>query len=93
MLLPCTYKQLFGISCPTCGFQRSLYSLLDGNIVESIIFFSSVVLYVLCDNNFRNYFSQIQNTQNKDIEILIYYTLTNFDIKLYISEYYVFLIF
>lgn len=55
--------------------------------------FSSVVLYVLCDNNFRNYFSQIQNTQNKDIEIHIYYTLNNFDIKLYISEYYVFLIF
>ena len=29
-LLPCAYKQLFGVSCPMCGLQRSLVLLAQG---------------------------------------------------------------
>ena len=38
-MLPCISKQLFGISCPLCGFQRSLLCLLQGNIFDCIKFF------------------------------------------------------
>ena len=38
-LLPCTWKQLFGISCPFCGFQRSVWYLLHGEVVESLRMF------------------------------------------------------
>ena len=32
-LLPCAYKQLMGVSCPLCGTQRALVSLLNPPIV------------------------------------------------------------
>lgn len=54
-LLPCIYKQLFGISCPLCGFQRSLLSLLQGNIFGCIRLFPpfffllfTVVVSLIC---------------------------------------------
>ncbi|MFN5317890.1 MAG: DUF2752 domain-containing protein [Bacteroidia bacterium] len=34
-LLPCAYKQLFGIDCPICGFQRSLILMLNGDLAGS----------------------------------------------------------
>lgn len=34
-MLPCAYKEIFGIDCPTCGAQRSLALLLEGDIIES----------------------------------------------------------
>ena len=34
-LFPCAYKQLFGIDCPVCGFQRSLISLIKGDLIDS----------------------------------------------------------
>ena len=38
-LLPCFYKQCFGISCPFCGFQRSVLALFQGHILGSIKLF------------------------------------------------------
>lgn len=35
-LLPCTYKKFFGISCPTCGFQRAAVLLFDGQWWEAL---------------------------------------------------------
>jgi len=35
-LLPCAYKELFGMNCPMCGFQRAMLLLLKGDIVESM---------------------------------------------------------
>lgn len=35
--LPCTWKQLFGISCPFCGLQRSVWYLIHGDIWQSIV--------------------------------------------------------
>jgi hypothetical protein len=34
-MLPCMYKQLFGIDCPMCGAQRSLVAALKGDLAES----------------------------------------------------------
>jgi hypothetical protein len=34
-MLPCAYKMIFGIDCPTCGAQRSFYLLLEGDFVSS----------------------------------------------------------
>ena len=42
-LLPCAYKQIFGIACPMCGFQRSLLLLINGNIWQSIIMFPPLI--------------------------------------------------
>ena len=35
-LLPCVSKQLFGISCPLCGFQRAVVLLCNGQVWDSI---------------------------------------------------------
>ena len=37
-LFPCFFKSHFGMECPGCGMQRSLISLLKGNIVDAITF-------------------------------------------------------
>ena len=42
-MLPCAYKQIFGLNCPMCGFQRSLIELLKGNVFESIIIFPALL--------------------------------------------------
>jgi len=34
-LLPCVYKQMLGIDCPLCGFQRSLLLLFKGEVTSS----------------------------------------------------------
>jgi hypothetical protein len=34
-MFSCAYKKYFGIECPGCGFQRSLYYLLKGDFKES----------------------------------------------------------
>ena len=38
-LLPCFHKQFFGISCPLCGFQRSVWYLLHGDLAQSVRMF------------------------------------------------------
>lgn len=38
-MLPCFYKQVFGISCPLCGGQRSVLLLLEGRFWESMKMF------------------------------------------------------
>ena len=45
-LLPCAYKSLFGIDCPACGIQRSLISLLNGDLQESFFLYPPL-LFVL----------------------------------------------
>jgi len=41
-MFPCFYKQIFGISCPMCGFQRSIIELLKGDFTESIFQFPAL---------------------------------------------------
>jgi hypothetical protein len=42
-LLPCAYKQIFGIDCPLCGSQRALIELLKGNVIESIKLYPALI--------------------------------------------------
>ena len=42
-MLPCAYKQLFGIDCPTCGAQRSFVLLMEGNFSESFIIYPPLI--------------------------------------------------
>lgn len=42
-MFPCAYKQLFGIDCPVCGFQRSLLHLIEGNFKESFLTYPPLV--------------------------------------------------
>ncbi len=42
-MLPCMYKQLFGIDCPICGAQRSLAAALKGDFAESFSLYPPLV--------------------------------------------------
>ena len=42
-MLPCAYKQLFGIDCPACGAQRSLIELLKGNFTASFHLYPALI--------------------------------------------------
>ena len=34
--IQCPWHMLTGTQCPACGFQRALYSLLHGNIIDAL---------------------------------------------------------
>ena len=46
-LLPCLNKQLFGIECPGCGFQRSLVSLSEGDFDGAFHMYPAVYTLIL----------------------------------------------
>lgn len=46
-LLPCFYKQMFGISCPLCGGQRSVILLCEGQFWESMKMFPPLLLLAI----------------------------------------------
>ncbi|MBQ9473203.1 MAG: DUF2752 domain-containing protein [Bacteroidales bacterium] len=41
--LPCLYKQVFGLSCPFCGLQRSLVALFNGDLAQSILYYPALI--------------------------------------------------
>lgn len=45
--LPCFHKQLFGFSCPMCGFQRGIILLLQGDVWGSIVCFPPLAAWFL----------------------------------------------
>jgi len=47
MLLPCAYKQLFGIDCPLCGGQRSLQLLMNGQFGKSFLMYPPLIPVLL----------------------------------------------
>ena len=46
-MLPCPYYQLFGISCPFCGFQRSFLALLHGDVVTCLKIYPAMLPLLL----------------------------------------------
>lgn len=47
IFFPCAYKQLFGFSCPMCGFQRAVLLMCDGKIWDGICRFPPMVAFVV----------------------------------------------
>ncbi|MCM4153147.1 DUF2752 domain-containing protein [Arenibacter sp. N53] len=46
-MLPCMNKQIFGIECPGCGFQRSISYLVDGNFIEALKIYPAIYTLIL----------------------------------------------
>lgn len=42
-MIPCSWKETFGIECPSCGAQRSFLELIHGHIIESIVLFPALL--------------------------------------------------
>jgi hypothetical protein len=55
MLLPCAYKQLFGIDCPLCGGQRSLLLLINGDWEKSFLLYPPLIPVLLMIGIFAAY--------------------------------------
>ena len=47
IMLPCAYKELFGIDCPACGGQRSFSLLMEGNFLESFLMYPPLIPVLL----------------------------------------------
>lgn len=45
-MLPCSWKEYFGVECPTCGAQRSFLELISGNFLESIFLFPALIPFL-----------------------------------------------
>ncbi len=41
--IPCIYRSILGIECPTCGFQRALILLLKGEWVSSLKVYPALI--------------------------------------------------
>lgn len=46
-MLPCMFKQLFGLDCIGCGIQRSIALLFKGNFVDAFYMFPSIYTTIL----------------------------------------------
>lgn len=46
-MLPCAYKQLFGIDCPACGAQRSLDLMVHGKFADSFFMYPPLIPVML----------------------------------------------
>jgi hypothetical protein len=44
---PCLYKQVLGINCPICGFQRSLLLLMKGRVADSFSLYPPLIPILL----------------------------------------------
>lgn len=42
-MLPCSWKEHFGVECPGCGAQRSFLELIQGHLLESIVLFPALL--------------------------------------------------
>lgn len=42
-MISCSWKQNFGIECMTCGFQRSVLLLFEGEFLESLKMFPATI--------------------------------------------------
>ncbi|MCH2225673.1 MAG: DUF2752 domain-containing protein [Crocinitomicaceae bacterium] len=47
-MIQCSWKEQFGIECLTCGFQRSVVLLFQGDVLGSIKMFPSTIPLIIC---------------------------------------------
>lgn len=43
----CFFKSTFGIDCPGCGMTRAFFSLLKGNLMESLAFNPGLIPFLI----------------------------------------------
>lgn len=46
-MLQCSWKETFGIDCPSCGAQRSFVELFKGNLLESLYLFPALIPFLI----------------------------------------------
>lgn len=46
-MIECSWKSNYGIDCLTCGFQRSLEALFQGDLIESFLLFPATIPLLL----------------------------------------------
>ena len=46
-MIECSWKSTFGIDCMTCGFQRSIKLLFEGNVVDSFFMFPATIPLII----------------------------------------------
>lgn len=80
--IPCLFKSVLGIACPTCGMTRAMLSLLHGDIINTIYYnilaIPLVIILIIIDvviivDLFKNsnYLERIWNTLVKHYKIII----------------------
>ena len=42
-MIDCSWKESFGVECPSCGAQRSFMALMQGHLTESILLFPALL--------------------------------------------------
>ncbi|MES2554896.1 MAG: DUF2752 domain-containing protein [Bacteroidota bacterium] len=45
-MIPCSWKETFGVECPACGTQRSFFALLQGDLIESLSLFPALLPFM-----------------------------------------------
>ena len=91
--IPCIFKSLLNINCPTCGMTRAFLNLLEGNLLEALsynilcipcliffIYYISITLISIIkkdDNPLINF----ENRLCKHYKIIIIVLIINFIIK------------
>lgn len=45
-MIPCSWKETFGVECPACGTQRSFFALIQGDILDSLILFPALLPFI-----------------------------------------------
>lgn len=46
-MIPCPIKYLTGYDCPGCGFQRSFYLMVQGNLKDSFFQYPPLFFFII----------------------------------------------
>lgn len=90
--IPCLFKKIFSISCPSCGLTRSIFALLNFNIRLSIyynilgipLFFILAITYLLIIIDLikkENYLTSFWSFLSRQYKIIIILLILSFVIN------------
>jgi hypothetical protein len=84
-MLPCLSQQLFNISCPGCGIQRSFINLINGNLYQAFILYPAIFFIIaLSITVFISLFIKKKSIQ-KSINILAILSISTIFINYFIK--------